>query len=557
MMRKLTLLFLLCIGLHTASHAQVRDTVRISIPMFSDTTCPGTQITFTAIQSNDTFSNVSYKWYTNSFYTGVTIDTFKSTALNDGDSVYCVIYFTNSFGLADSFRSNVIYIYHRTSIEPKLLISLIHGANPDCAGHPLTFMAFPKNGGTTPAYQWFINGVPVAGADSVTFTRYFADKDTISCEMVSNSPCFLPYSNTVVSNIIPVVHTHLLSAITITNLHNPICSGGIDTFYATIFDPGVGSSVDWYVSGVLQTTVVGYRFITSTLVNGDLVYAVLRTPDPCALTDTLLSNIINMTVIPLKSTSVTSLLTHGSNPGCIDSSLTYAVHFKNFGFTPVYEWLLNGVTVSTDTVFTGTFKSGDILTFRVNATDHGCYTHDTLLTPQVLMIRDSTPAAPLLSLESDLLINNMDGRYRWYFSDTQAYLGVQIGGASGKTYHPPSSLLGTGWYYTILDTGNCPSAPSNLLFISLLEVKNVLNTANVKLYPNPTTGVLNMDWNGRTVNAKIDIYNIVGQAVIRETVIGKSHHETDVANLPEGNYMVVLKDDDDGSTTTYKIYVRK
>ena len=559
MMRKLTLLFLLCFGLHSIGHAQtIRDSVKISIPLFMDTTCVGTQITFTAIQSNDTFSNVSYHWYANSIFTGVTIDTFKTTALNDGDSVYCMLYFVNSLGNPDSSRSNVIYIYHLPSIKPDVLISIISGLNPDCAGHPITFMAFPKNGGTAPAYQWLINGVPVTGRDSVTFTGVFAGTDTISCEMVSNSSCFTPFANTVVSNIIPIVHTHLLSSISIINLHNPICSGAADTFMATIFDPGVGSSVDWYVSGVLQPSVVGYRFITSALKNGDLVYAVLRTPDACALTDTVLSNIITMTVIPLTPTSVVSILTKGANPGCIDSALTYTASYTGFGIKPTLIWFVNGDTAAIDTnKFTSVFKKGDIVTFRVNATDNGCYTDDTLYTPSEFMIRDSTPAAPLLSLESNILYNNMEGKYRWYFSSTYSYTGVQIAGATGRIYHPPSAIHGTGWYYTILDTGNCPSAPSNLLYISLLNVKNTMNTADVKLYPNPANNVLNIEWNDRKVNAKIDIYNIVGQAVLHESMTNEAHHETDVANLPEGNYMVVLRDDDDGSTATYKIYIRK
>ena len=84
-----------------------------------------------------------------------------------------------------------------------------------------------------------------------------------------------------------------------------------------------------------------------------------------------------------------------------------------------------------------------------------------------------------------------------------------------------------------------------------------MNTADVKLYPNPANNVLNIEWNDRKVNAKIDIYNIVGQAVLHESMTNEAHHETDVADLPEGNYMVVLRDEDDGSTATYKIYIRK
>ncbi len=558
MMRKITLLVLLCVGLHFAGHAQVRDSVKIYLPMFMDTTCPGTQLTFTAIQSEDTFSSVSYHWYTNGFPTGVLIDTFKTTALSDGDSVYCVIYFINSFGLLDSFRSNVIYIHHSTSIPPAVFISLISGSNPDCAGHPLMFQAFPKNGGTDPMYQWRVNGVDIIGADSATFGGIFGGTDTVSCQMISNSPCSAPYNDTVVSNIIPVIHIHLLAGISIVASKNPICEGEIDTFTATVTDPGAGSSIDWFVNGSLVSGTIGNIFITSTLHNGDLVEAVLNAPDSCELSHTVYSNIITMTVITNAITGINILMTHGANPGCIDSPVTFVGTYSNFGTGPNIDWILNGATVAVGTTtYTSTYKNGDVVTFRVNSTDGGCYTNDTLFSISNLMLRDSTPAAPLLSLIGNQLVNNMEGKYRWYFSKTYAYNGLQIGGASAKTYHPLSPMGGTGYYYTILDTGNCPSPPSNIIYISLLKIKSMMNSSDVNVYPNPTAGVLNLDWNNRKVNARIVVYNVIGQELMQNEVSNSSHHELDMASLADGNYLVVVKDNDDGSITTYKVYLQK
>lgn len=557
MIRKITLFFLLCIGMHIVGHAQIRDSVKISLPPYMDTSCPGSQLTFLAIQSNDTFSGVTYHWYANNFFTGVIIDTFKTTALSDGDSVYCVLYFTNSFGIADSFRSNVIYVYHSPSIAPAVFISLIEGNNPDCPGGKLKFHAIPKNGGTTPQYQWMINKVPVSGADSVNFSGVFSGTDTISVQMIGNSPCSAPFNDTVVSNIIPVIHTRILSSISIVAAINPICAGTIDTFFATVVDPGTGSSVHWYVNSTYIPAVVGNRYITDSLHNGDIVYAMLATPDACALADTVNSNIVTMTVIPNNNTIVTSLLTHGANPGCLDSTLTFVGTYLNFGIAPTLLWMVNNDTVAIGTTtYTGTFKKGDVLTFKVNATDGGCYSFDTLSSLPVLMLRDSTPAAPLLSLIGNRLVNNMMGKYRWYFSTTNSYSGSLIGGATDQTYHPPSASGGTGYYYTVLDTANCPSPPSNLLYISLLKV-NTLNTSEVKVYPNPSTGVVNLDWGGHTVNATVEVFNMVGQQLIQERITNQSHHEVGMANLPEGNYMIVLRDSDDGSTATYKVYLRK
>ena len=557
MIRKITLLFLLCFGLHTIGHTQIRDSVKIYLPLFQDTTCPGSQLTFTAVQSNDTFSHVSYKWYTNSFYTGVKIDTFKTTALSDGDSVFCWILFTNSLGFKDSFKSNTIYIYRRPSIKPGVLISLIKGSNPDCAGYSLTFKAFPKNGGIAPMYQWRVNGVDVPGADTATFSGIFGGSDTISCLMIGNSPCSAPFNDTVLSNVVPIIHTHLHASISIVDKYNPICGGTIDTFKATISDPGTGAYTAWYVNSKLISAAVGNVYITDSLHNGDLVYAILNTPDTCEVSDSVVSNIITMTVIPNSVTAVSTLMIHGANPGCIDSPLTFVGTYSGFGTAPTYDWQVNGVTVASGiTTYTSTFLKKQILTFRVNNTDGGCYTHDTLSSPGVFMLRDSTPAAPLLSLISNLLVNNMAGKYRWYFSPYNAYVGSLIGGASDQTYHPHSALGGAGYYYTILDTANCPSDPSNIIYIALLKVKS-LNTSDVRVYPNPTSGIVNLDWSGRVVNAQVDVYSVVGQAMLHEEIISQSAHEVNMGNLPEGNYIIALRDNDDGSVATYKVFLKK
>src|SRR4051812_6891255 len=103
MIRKFTLFFLLSIGFHSFVNAQVLDSVSIYLPYGTDTTCPGEQLTFTAVQSNDTFTSTTYQWYADNVFTGVTIDTFYTTALVDGDSVYCIINYINSLGVPSSF----------------------------------------------------------------------------------------------------------------------------------------------------------------------------------------------------------------------------------------------------------------------------------------------------------------------------------------------------------------------------------------------------------------------------------------------------------------------
>ncbi|MQP24740.1 T9SS type A sorting domain-containing protein [Flavobacterium sp. LMO8] len=59
-----------------------------------------------------------------------------------------------------------------------------------CSGTTLNFTAIPTNGGTSPAYQWFLNGVAIPGANSEVYsTSTLEDSDVISVEMTSNQLC--------------------------------------------------------------------------------------------------------------------------------------------------------------------------------------------------------------------------------------------------------------------------------------------------------------------------------------------------------------------------------
>ncbi len=542
MIRKLTLLFLLCFGLHGIGNAQTLDSVTIFLPFGTDTTCPSQQLTFTAVQSNDTFSTSTYRWFTDGTYTGVSQDTFYTTALVDGDSVWCWMYYTNSAGL-DSFRSNTIIVHRSDTIMPRVYMALTVGSNPGCGSAPLTFTAFPVNGGNAPLYQWMIDRAPLSGEDSNTITRHFVTGDTVSCQVVSNSPCLGGYNDTVISNYIVIFHDSLNPSISVIDSLNPICATEFDTFAAAYINAGIGASLSWYVDSTLITGVLGPVYITNTLHDHDVVYCVLNAPDPCVINHTTVSNVITMTVIPNAASSAYVIMTHGANPSCLDSPVTFTPYYANFGTAPSYEWYINGIPVSTDSVLDTFFSNNDIVSFKVKATDDGCYAHDSIFTTPILMIRDSTPPTPLLSLIGNQLVVNNGGNYQWYLDSNL------IVGAINQTFHPSSE----GYYYVIKDSAGCPSIHSNVIFISLLDVKNIASAGAVKIYPNPASGTLNLEWGTTVANMKMDMYNIIGQAVLHEDINGQSHHETDLSRLPEGNYMVVLQDSN-GNKATFKIY---
>ncbi len=552
MIRKLTLLLLLFVGLNSIAHAQVRDTVTISLPAYTDTTCPGTQLIFSAGQSSDTFSHVYFHWYTNTYYTGIVIDTFYTTAVSDGDSVYCWMYFTNSAGVFDSSRSNTIIIHRSTSIPARVLIAITTGSNPDCSGNALTFTAYPINGGTHPQDQWMVNGMELSGEDSVTISRYFGGADTVTCRMVSNSPC-APV-DTVYSVQVPILHIHLTAGITISAWANPVCGNKTDTFWAHASDYGSTAMYQWYVDTTAIIGAVNDYYTSGSLHTGDSVYCILTTTDTCVLNPVTKSNAIIVTVEHVIANYAYTNLIRGVNNGCIDSPVTFKGIIDSFGTTPGFEWFINGISAgSTYDTITRTFANLDILSFKVWQTDTGCYEHDTFYTPGVILIRDSVPQTPLISLIGDELNATFAfGEYTWYkTTGFGIYTDSVLPGANLGHYHPTT----LGFYYCKKDSSNCQSAPSNIIYISLLSVDGI-SKKNVKIYPNPSTGIVNFNWGGEMMNLKMDVYNAVGQGLLHQDIVNKTQYETDLSYLPEGMYIVVLKDEE-GNMSTNRISISR
>ncbi len=77
------------------------------------------------------------------------------------------------------------------TVNPQLLVDvgIAPSQNNICKGSSVTFTASPTNGGTTPQYQWYLNGSPV-GTNSTTYTNTaLNDSDKVWVQLVSSETC--------------------------------------------------------------------------------------------------------------------------------------------------------------------------------------------------------------------------------------------------------------------------------------------------------------------------------------------------------------------------------
>ena len=93
----------------------------------------------------------------------------------------------NSSGDKYQIAPNVTITEAVSSTPPAgVSIALTSGTNPTCNNTNVTFTATPTNGGSTPAYQWKINGVN-AGTNSATFTTSaITNGQAVTCVMTSS-----------------------------------------------------------------------------------------------------------------------------------------------------------------------------------------------------------------------------------------------------------------------------------------------------------------------------------------------------------------------------------
>lgn len=313
--------------------------------------CSGTSITFTAVSVNGG-TTPTYQWQVNGLNAGAGGPTFINSSLANGDIVTCVLNSNAICASPSTAASNAITMSVTNSVAPTISISIASGSNPMCNGQMITFLASVTNGGSSPAYQWQVNGSN-AGTNFATFTSgILFDGAVVTCILTSNAACASPATSTS-PGITMTVNAIVTPALNITATDSIICIGDPVTFTATGTNGGSAPSYQWQVNGV-NTGTNASVFNSSTLNNGDVVTCILTSSEPCVTNSIANSNGINMTVNPIPPTPT---ITQSG------SVLTSSASSGN-------QWYLNGALLPGEINQTYTFTVNG--TYTVIETTNGC-----------------------------------------------------------------------------------------------------------------------------------------------------------------------------------------
>jgi len=255
------------------------------------------------------------------------------------------------------------------TIDPEVTAALsiaTAGGDTVCSGSLLTITATAVNGGSTPTFAWYVDGVAATVAGGA-YSYMPSDGDVITAVLTSSAPCAVPdtasssLTLTVLPTGLPTVHVTAVPG-------DSVCAGTMTHFATTISYGGSAPLFAWVVNGSIVSTGSSYAYEPH---NDDAVYCVLASNYQCKTADSGISDTIIMTV----ADSSTPIVTVTASPGVTiahGQNVILTATVTGGGPTPMYQWYVNGTAVAgavAATYNTGSLSNGDSVSCDVTGND--------------------------------------------------------------------------------------------------------------------------------------------------------------------------------------------
>jgi len=230
---------------------------RLITPALDLTNLPSPQLTFWHTQAywspDQDILTVYYRtsptaaWTQLAIYTNnITTWTQETISLPSASATYQINFEGNAKWGRGVCLDDVTVSSACTTIYP-VDVTVAASANPVDEGTEVTFTATPSHGGTTPTYQWKVNGSN-AGTNSSTYTYEPADGDAVTCVLTSNESCVTgnpATSNTVTMTVNSVPANLDVMNVTVTNTQ---CFDATNTITVA----GNGTTVTVEIGGIAR-----------------------------------------------------------------------------------------------------------------------------------------------------------------------------------------------------------------------------------------------------------------------------------------------------------------
>lgn len=225
--------------------------------------CSGQSVTFTASPTNGG-TVPQYQWMVNGAPVGTDSPTYTTTTLTNNATVSCVMTSNDPLAIGSPATSNTITMTVANIVNPTINII---GNSPVCSGQTLNLASSAGNAGSTPSYQWQVNGVN-AGTNSSNFSYVPSNGDQITCTLTSSSACVT--SSTVTSSPITATVNAAPAVPTISE------NGGVLTSSSA-------TGNQWHLNGSIISGATNQNFTPTTGGN----FTVVTTVSGCSSTSAI------------------------------------------------------------------------------------------------------------------------------------------------------------------------------------------------------------------------------------------------------------------------------
>ena len=271
-----------------------------------------------------------------------------------------------------------------------------------CAGSFTSFGATALNGGSSPTYQWKVNG-SVTGYGS-SFGYIPANGDVVTVTLTSSAACAVPAvaSTSAAVTVLPTV----TPAVSVAASANNVCPGTSVTFSATPTYGGDAPTYSWKVNGYSAGTPAAT--LTYIPNDSDVIFALLNSSERCLTSTTpVFSNDILETVdsprVPIFNISINPV-----TPLLYGQTMTFSANVINgAGSTLSYQWSVNSIAITgaTNSTYTSsTLKNNDIVCCAVTATNGTCGSSSPATECQTMVIYGNTGVANVQNGGADVKV---------------------------------------------------------------------------------------------------------------------------------------------------------
>lgn len=237
-----------------------------------------------------------------------------------------------------------------------------------------------------------------------------------------------------------------------------------------------------------------------------------------------------------------------TSQSCVDEVITPRVDY-NYTITPgsafapsIYDQRTSGFGYTSNEGSSEQFPNGNTLVcvaisgkiYELNPTGTPIYTITTGAKSSqahrysTCYINNAAPSQPTITVSGNDLTTAVATTYQWYYN------GNLINGATSQNYTPTQSGI---YVVRTTDVNGCVKVYSQGYPYTLATSINEIETKSIDIYPNPSTGIIDVDFNFQNPNSvDIIVYDTFGKIVYENQNIAK----VDLTELANGIYTMSI-----------------